>query len=77
MNANDLNQVPVSCVGSIGTNALKFMPSSTINAFSLSQMASLKILQVNALMSSPYYASFTSNITANLKSSDFFLIYFF
>ena len=65
---SDLNQITAETISSITTLAWKYMPASTVNLLSSTQMSGLTNTQVSSLMNSPSYSSFSSTIQSSVTS---------
>lgn len=61
--------ISADSLSSITSTAFKYMPASTINSLTVTQLTGLSVDQAVAFQQSPYYSYFSNTITSVLKSS--------
>ena len=61
--------IPVDAISAITPNALTLMPAQTVNSISPSQISGLTATQVTALVNSPNYQYYSTNVTTAITSA--------
>ena len=69
ISVSDLSQVSADSISSLGNNVWAVMSPSTVNTLSTSQLEGLTSTQVNGILTSPNYASFSSTIQAYAQAA--------
>lgn len=67
----DLLQVSASSISSISITAFTYMPATTVNALTSTQLAGLSLNQIVALQKSPYYSYFSDAIISAIQKTIF------
>jgi len=67
ISTTDIQLVSADSMSSITTTALEYMPATTVNMLSPTQIAGLSNDQITSLMNSPNYASFSTSIVNTLQ----------
>ena len=68
ISTSDLTQINSNSITYITNTALKFMPASTVNTLTNSQLSGLSLNQAVALQNSPYYSLFSNTIISAIQS---------
>ncbi len=71
ISTEDLLQVSASSISSISITAFTYMPATTVNALTSTQLAGLSLNQIVALQKSPYYSYFSDAIISAIQKTIF------